>query len=174
MIATGMARLTIAAVVAWTAALPAVAVSAQTVKAIAKHDSWTIFADSAKGATICFAAGQPTKQIPSSAKRDPAYFYVTAWPKDKVAAEISVNVGYPLRKKSTVALTVQGKTFKLFPHGERAYVADAKEEAQLIAALKSGGEMTVKAISERGTHTTDVYPLAGLADALQALATSCR
>lgn len=147
---------------------------AQTTQPVAKHGQWTAFAHGKGGERLCFVSAQPTKQVPTAAKRDPAYIYVSSWPKEGVAAEVSVKLGYTARKSADVVLTIGKATFKLFTNGERAFVADGAQEQKLVEAMKSGAQLTVKATSERGTRTTDTYALTGLAQALQSLATSCK
>ena len=57
---------------------------------------------------------------------------------------------------------------------DRAYIADAGEEQKLIFAMRKGSTITVVGTSERGTTTTDTYSLAGISQALQAVATNCK
>ena len=168
---TATAR-TVAAVVGL--ALASSAGMAQSVKTIGTYSSWTSFTHGEAATLLCFAASQPSKQEPANAKRDPAFIYVSSWPKDGVKAEISVKIGYALRKGSDVTLAVGSASFKLFVNGDRAYIADATEELKLLETMRKGSTMTVQAISERGTTTTDTYSLAGISQALQAVATNCK
>ena len=147
---------------------------AQSVKTIGTFSSWTSFTHGEAATLLCFAASQLSKQEPANAKRDPAFIYVSSWPKDGVKAEISVKIGYALRKGSDVTLAVGSASFKLFVNGDRAYIADATEELKLLETMRKGSTMTVQAISERGTTTTDTYSLAGISQALQAVATNCK
>ena len=89
-------------------------------------------------------------------------------------SEISVKIGYTLRKNSDVTLAVGSSSFKLFVNGDRAYVSDATQELKLLEAMRKGSTMTVQGTSERGTTTTDTYSLAGISQALQAITTSCK
>ena len=147
---------------------------AQSVKTIGTYSSWTSFTHGEAASLLCFAASQPSKQEPANAKRDPAFIYVSSWPKDGVKAEISVKIGYALRKASDVTLAVGSASFKLFVNGDRAYVADATEELKLLETMRKGSTMTVQGVSERGTTTTDTYSLAGISQALAAVATNCK
>ncbi|MEO8651246.1 MAG: invasion associated locus B family protein [Hyphomicrobiaceae bacterium] len=150
------------------------AVTAQSVKTIGTYSSWTSFTHGEAPGLLCFATAQPAKQEPANVKRDPAFVYVSSWPKDGVKAEISVKIGYALRKGSDVTLAIGSSNFKLFVNGDRAYVADATEELKLLDAMRKGSTMTVQGTSERGTSTTDTYSLSGITQALQAVATSCK
>lgn len=147
---------------------------AQTVKTIGTYSSWTAFTHGEGSSLLCFATAQPNKQEPAGAKRSPAFVYVSSWPKDGVKAEVSVRVGYPLRGGSDVTMEIGNASFKLFVHGDRAYVADAGEELKLLEAMRRGSSMTIVGTSERGTTTTDTYSLAGVTLALQAVATNCK
>lgn len=135
---------------------------------------WTAHTHQDAKAKICYAASQPKTQEPKAAKRDPAFFYVSAWPKDGIKTEVSVKVGYPLKKDSEVTVTVGRDTFKLFTSSERAFVSDPAQELQLIETMKKGSTMQVQGTSERGTATTDTYSLTGLTQAMQALAELCQ
>ena len=152
------------------AVLPALA---QTLTVVAKASDWTIYAHDGPAAKLCFALSQPKEQDPKGAKRDPAYLYVSAWPKATVKSEISFKFGYPLKKGSEAVVTVNAAAFKLFAMADRAYVEDPVQEQKLLDSMKKSAKLTVKAQSERGTTTTDTYSLSGLGQALQALAQGC-
>jgi hypothetical protein len=162
-----------AAVIAGVALAGSVAL-AQTVKSIGTFSSWTAFTHGEGASLLCFVTAQPTKQEPAGAKRSPAFVYVSSWPKDGVKAEVSVRVGYPLKGGSDVTMEIGNASYKLFAHGDRAYIADAGEELKLIEAMRRGSSMTVVGTSERGTTTTDTYSLAGITQALQAIASNCK
>ncbi len=146
---------------------------AQTVGLSDQTGSWRLFTDQANPRQICFAASQPSDTQPKGANRAPVYFYISAWPKDGVKTELSVKLGYPVKKGSEPSLTIGTEEFKLFADGERAYIGDATHELKALEAMKKGSMMIVQATSERGTATTDVYSLAGISQALQKLAASC-
>ena len=103
---------------------------AQTTKPASVFGDWTAHTHQDAKAKICYAASQPKTQEPKAAKRDPAFFYVSAWPKDGVKTEVSVKIGYPLKKDSEVTVTVGKDTFKLFTNSERAFVSDPAQELQ--------------------------------------------
>ena len=148
-------------------------VAAQSVKLASKFNDWSVFVEDGAAKTICFVTSQPADVEPKGAKRGPIYLYVSAWPKDGVKAEISVKLGFPIKKASDVTVSIGTSAFKLFPKDERAFIADPTEELKLLEAMKKGTKLTVAATSERGTAITDTYSLAGISQALQALATNC-
>jgi hypothetical protein len=91
-----------------------------------------------------------------------------------VKTEISVKLGYNGKKGGAVTATIGPDAFKLFIKDDRAFIADAANEAKLLDAMKKGTRMVVLATSEKGLVTSDVYSLSGLSQALQALATVCK
>ena len=75
-------------------------------------------------------------------------------------------MGYPLKEGSKVEVDVDGRKFSLFTRGNSAWVENAAEEPQLVAAMRAGSAMTVKAVSRRGTNTSYSYSLKGVTAAL--------
>ena len=50
----------------------------------------------------------------------------------------------------------------MFTQGDSAWLVNKEEEAALLAAMKSGSAMVVKAVSRRGNKTTYNYSLSGV------------
>jgi invasion protein IalB len=150
----------------------AVPAAAQTALEAGRYGDW-ILSVAPGESKICYAATQPKAKEPATANRAKVLLYISAWPKDGVKSEVSFKLGYPIKTGSEVTVLVGKDTFSLFPKEDRAFVDDPTEELKLIEAMKKGSKLLVKATSERGTATTDTYSLAGLSQALQALATSC-
>ncbi len=134
---------------------------------------WSLFAHSESQSKICFAASQPKETSPSNANRDAVFFYVSAWPKDGVKSEVSIRMGYPIKSGSTVSVVIGGQKFELFAKDDKAFVANAQDELQLIEAMKRGSLMKVSATSAQGSNTTDNYSLMGISAALKGLADEC-
>ena len=122
---------------------------------------------------VCFAASAPTDMQPKTAKRTPVIFYVTTWQKDGVHKELSVRQGYAMKANAVATVTVGSQSFSLSADDDKAYAKDPADERKLLAAMATGGPMTVKATSAKGTHTTDQYSLEGIAAAVQKLEESC-
>lgn len=147
--------------------------TAQAAKLVDKSGDWSMFAHDAAEKKICFIASQPSSSIPKDAKRDQPFFYVSAWPKDGVKSEISILLGYPVKKGSDVTVTISSSSFKLFAQGDKAFVADPTEELKLIDAMKRGSSMEVSASAEAGFETTDKFSLSGVTASLKTLDTKC-
>ena len=139
-----------------------------------KNGDWSVYANDAGAKKTCFAVAQPRSKKPKNVKRDPIYFYVSIWPKDKVANEIRVKMGYPLKLGVDATIKIADKTFKLFTKGQGAYVEKAAVEKEVVAAMKAGAVMVVQGRSTRGTLTTDEYSLTGISKALEAASAACK
>jgi hypothetical protein len=64
-------------------------------------------------------------------------------------------------------------TFDLLPKGADLWVKNAAKENDLIAEMRKGGKLVVKAASKKGNVTTDTYSLAGFAQAIDRALKSC-
>jgi invasion protein IalB len=135
--------------------------------------AWSLFTTDVTGQKLCFATSQPTSSEPKGANRGPARAFVSAWPKDGVKTEISMKLGFPIKKESEVSVGVGTESYTLFPKDERAFVSDPTQELKLLEAMKKGSMLVVQATSERGTAVTDIYSLQGFTQAVQALGTAC-
>ncbi|ODS01208.1 hypothetical protein AUC68_12650 [Methyloceanibacter methanicus] len=153
-------------------ALSTTPVVAQEVKLLQKYSDWAAYV-SEGSPKVCFAVSQPRKSLPRNVRRGPIYFYVSDYPGDKIAGEISVKMGYPFPPGGKVTVTIGKDSFELFTKDEGAFVEKPEDEAKIIEALKAGSAMSVKGRSARGTSTTDEYSLSGTSDALSRIATEC-
>ena len=149
-----------------------VCASAQT-KLVDSFNDWHFYSHENSGEKLCFIATTAQSSEPAGMKRDPAYFYVSAWPKDGVRTELSVKIGYPFKQGSEVTVTVGSDSYKLFTHQDRAFVSNPIEELKLLEAMKRGTTMVVVGVSEQGTTTKDTFSLMGLTKAVQTLTSQC-
>ncbi|MEM7192757.1 MAG: invasion associated locus B family protein [Pseudomonadota bacterium] len=153
-------------------ALSAAPAVAQEVKLLQKYNDWAAYV-SQSSPKVCFAVSQPRNSLPKNVRRGPIYFYVSDYPGDKIAGEISVKMGYPFPPGGKVTVTIGSSKFELFTKDEGAFVEKPEDEAKIVAALKAGSAMTVKGRSARGTDTTDEYSLKGTSGALERIAKEC-
>jgi hypothetical protein len=137
-----------------------------------KFSDWSAYGASGSP-KVCFALTQPKEMKPKNVKRDPVYFYVSAWPGDQVTNEISVKMGYPFSPGATATLTIGTQKFELFTKDEGAFIEKPETEKELVEALRKGSSMKIDAKSARGTPTSDTYSLNGVSDALDRIAKEC-
>jgi invasion protein IalB len=158
-------------------ALAAVASStpafAQTATLLEKTKDWSAYAAPGSTPTVCFAVSQPKAMSPKTAKRGPVYFYISSWPGDKVADEVSVKMGYPFKPGAKATLTLGAEKFDLFTKEEGAFVEKPDMESKLVETMKKGGKMKIEGKSAKGTATNDDYSLDGFGEALDRMTKEC-
>lgn len=146
-------------------------------------NSWRAFVHQGPGGRQCYALGAPSASEPrdiqpGTARRGQTHLFITHRPGQNVRNEISVVIGYAFRPNTTATLEVVSQAgtrrFALYTRDQGAWVQNAAEEAQLIAAMRTGRELRVRGTSARGTNTVDTYPLAGVSGALDRVAQECR
>lgn len=142
---------------------------AQTPAKLDQFDYWGAYSYKANNSTICYVLSTPTVQGPATVNHGDNFFLVSKRTAGgAVTFEPQFMAGYNLRDGSHVTVSVGNKDFSLFTKGSSAWVDTAQGEANLVAAMKSGNTMTVKAVSARGTNTTYTYSLKGISAALNA------
>jgi hypothetical protein len=92
---------------------------------------------------------------------------VTQRPGQNISYEPQAMVGYDLQAGSKVTITVDDKTFTMFTKGRSAWLENAAEEPALVSAMRTGHQMTMGAVSKRGTKTGYVFSLQGISAALK-------
>ncbi len=138
---------------------------------VAQFGDWGVYVN--KTARTCFALTQPKERQPANVKRDPAYFFVTTRPEDKLTNEVSIMAGFALKEDAEVVLASSGASFPMFVKGNGLWIKDPTEEAKLIAALQKDKDVTLKLTPAKGAVTTDRYSLIGLTQALERVAKEC-
>ena len=143
---------------------------------LGQFDGWGAYKATPGGKKVCFALAKPTSATtePANKKRDPSYAFVSTRPGDKVKNEVSVIVGYPQKSGSDASAAIGTTTYMLYTQNDGAWVKNAADEVKLVGAMRSGGDLVVKSESGKGTKSTDVFSLKGLAPALDKVAEECK
>ncbi|MBB4007099.1 invasion associated locus B family protein [Allorhizobium taibaishanense] len=140
---------------------------------IKQFDHWGLFSYKDGGKTVCYVLSVPSKEDPVGIDHGKNFFLVA--PKKTGGANYypQAVMGYEVAKGSTIDVGVDGTTFQMVPKGNVGWTRLESQDAQVISAMKQGHNMTVKATSKRGTHTTYTYSLQGISAALKQ-AMACR
>ncbi len=129
---------------------------AQSAKKMAEHGDWATYSYQAQNGKVC---------------------YVLTVPKPKSMQPATLDHGdmffYELKDGSKVQVTIGDKKFSMFTKGKSAWVENAAEEPQLIAAMKAGADMQVQARSGRDNPTSYTFSLRGITAALNSIS-SCK
>ncbi len=142
-------------------------------RAIKKFGEWRVLAHETADTRICFAIASPRISDPPDASNG-AHFYISAWPKEGVRAEISVKTSASLKLGAPASIQLDQTFYKLFSKGDRAFVIDTTDELKLLEAMKRGSTVTVLAQNEQGVISKDTYSLSGIVQALQAVSGGCK
>lgn len=166
-----------AAILGATLLFTGVAGAQATSNRVAAKTDWSVFVENSPKECWGVAAPKATQNTkdgkPTEVRRGDILLFVTYRPGK--AGEVSFMGGYPFAPGSTADLTVNtGAKFTLFTDGEGAWTGSAEEDAKLIAALKSGGEVSIAARSGRGTQTKDTFSLMGFTAAMNEAASRCK
>jgi hypothetical protein len=140
---------------------------------LGQFDDWVAY--STPGAKkICYALSVPKERLPKNLNRDPGYLFVSYRPDEKVRGEIAVVMGFAVKEDAPAQAVLGSTTFQLAGKGTSLFVHNAAEEGTMLAAMKKGGSLVVKASSKRGNATSDRFSLAGIAQALDLAEKNCK
>ncbi len=142
---------------------------AQTPTQIKQFDVWGAYSYKSGNGKVCYVLSVPTQMQPSSVNHGDNFFLVTQKPGQNVSFEPQFMAGYDLKANSKVTVTIGSRSFNMFVNGKSGWMENAAEEPQLIAAMRGGADMVVKAQSQRGTNTSYTYSLKGITAALNAV-----
>jgi hypothetical protein len=130
------------------------------------YESWAAFSDASP--RRCYAIAKAAGKPPA-----PAYATVSNWPERKVRWAVHIVLSREVTDKAGVRLVVGTTRFTLVAKGRNAWAKDARDDAAIVAALRSAARMSVSASSAKGGTFTDRYTLAGAATAIDAATVGC-
>jgi invasion protein IalB len=162
---------------------------------VATFGDWNVFVGEVGKGRICYTLAQPKSREPASLKRDPGYAFISDRPAEGVRNEVSFIMGFDIapgpggdskpdakgasksRAKSSSALgpvaLVDEASFEMLPKGGDLWVKNAAKESALIAEMRKGQKLVIKAASLRGHQSIDTYSLTGFAQAMERLQKEC-
>lgn len=164
------------ALVAASLVITSAAAAQETTNRVAEKTDWSVFVENSP--KECWSVSAPKKTVNTKdgkevqVRRGDILLFVTY--RAGKPGEVSFMGGYPFADGSTVDLEVNnGQKFALFTNGEGAWAAPGEDE-KIIAALKSGAEVTMSAHSGRGTNTKDTFSLMGFTAAMDEASSRCK
>lgn len=134
---------------------------------------WDAYAETVKGAKICYLIGKPAKSEPAGAKRSAVFASVTHRPGEKRFNEVSFTSGYLFKEGSDAQLAIDSKKFSLFTDKDGAWTHDSATDKAVVDAMAKGRQAIITGTSARGTVTTDTYSLDGFGKALAEIDKAC-
>ncbi len=168
---------------------------------VGTYGDWSVFQSQSGKDRICYTLAQPKDRAPADLKRDPAYAFISERPGEGVRNEVSFIMGFDVatptaapdakedkepkdkkdkkkdKKKDSEPIApvaiIGDASFDLLPKGADLWVKNAAKESDLIAEMRKGAELKIKASSKKGNVTTDTYSLAGFGQAIDRAMKDC-
>lgn len=119
----------------------------------------------------CYAIAEPDQEAKPGDGR--AYASVGYWPQRGVRGQAYFRLRQAKRPGSAVLLRIDDRIFQLRGGGVDAWASDPAADSEIVAAMRTGIEMSVETRSARGALLRDVYKLRGAATAIDAAAIAC-
>lgn len=111
---------------------------------------------------------------PSSSWRDYQPFAaIGTWPRRGARNQVHFRLSRKLAVDATVTLRIGDQRYELSGGGGDAWPKDDRDNAAIIAAMRSAPRMTVSAKGERGGRFSNSWPLTGAASAMDAALIGC-
>jgi hypothetical protein len=168
---------------------------------VATFGDWNVFVGEVGKGRICYTLAQPKSREPASLTRDPGYAFISDRPSEGVRNEVSFIMGFDVSGGDTAEAKTDAKpgekpsksdaksktsaaaaapvalvdqaSFEMLPKGGNLWVKNAAKESALIAEMRKGVKLVIKAASLRGHQSIDTYSLGGFAQAMDRLQKEC-
>lgn len=142
---------------------------AQSATKIGQHNAWGTYSYQTSNGKVCYVLTVPTEKQPSNLDHGDIYFFVSQKPGQNVSYEPQFIASYDFQSNSKVRVSVGDRSYSMFTRGKSAWMENAAEEPQLIAAMRAGADMKVQAKSGRGNDTSYTFSLRGITAALNSI-----
>lgn len=119
----------------------------------------------------CYAIAEPNQGPQAEGWRP--FASVGFWPGRGRGAQVQIRLSRDKREGSAILLRIDGRTFQMTGAGHDAWAPDGRADAAILAAMRTGIEMSVETRSARGAIVRDHYRLRGAATAIDAAAIAC-
>ncbi|KQV66073.1 invasion associated locus B family protein [Rhizobium sp. Root1220] len=137
---------------------------------VKQFNDWGVYSYDRSGTTVCYILTVPKTMQPAAVDHGHNFFVVGHAPGSSTGSEPQVIMGYELKPGSRAKVQIGEKEFTMFTKGSSAWVLEESREPDLIDAMRAGSDLTVDAVSRRGTATRYTYSLNGVSAALKRMA----
>jgi len=119
----------------------------------------------------CYAIAEP--YAGPRARDAKPFASVGTWPGRRVKSQVHFRLSREKREGSAVLLKIADRTFQMLAGKRDAWAADPTADAQIVAAMRSGVDMTIETRAANGALIRNSYRLQGAATAIDAAAIAC-
>ncbi|WP_133768759.1 invasion associated locus B family protein [Enterovirga rhinocerotis] len=146
--------------------------TANVAQTVGNFEKWSVLTYKKGKQEFCYLYGQPTSKRPTNVDHGDIHFFVQKRT-GSTGTEASFQAAYPFKKGSVVQVEIGDTAFRLATSDRSAWLLKPEREAELLATMKRGADMTIAAVSARGTDTSYVFSLQGVTAASTRLMSSC-
>lgn len=133
------------------------------------YNTWGAFRDPLIPRCYAIAMAQPSTQ-----RRDYQPFVaIGTWPKRSARDQVHFRLSRKLAQGAPITLRIGRTRIALTGGGGDAWPANDRDNAAIIAAMRSAPSMTVNARDAQSRGFANTWPLAGAASAMDAAALGC-
>ena len=126
--------------------------------------------DFVKDDEYCFIQSAPVKtEIPSGKTRGEHYILVYRMHKSPDLI-IQITAGYNYKSADSVSVNIDTGNYDFYSDADTAW---AKDDGEVIYAMKKGLELVTSGVSSKGTKVIDTYTLKGFTSAVNKLSNDC-
>lgn len=133
-------------------------------------DRWGAFRDPSP--LKCFAISSPIERSAGGGNWRP-FASISTWPGQNARAQLHIRLSHERDPRARVTISVGERRFELVAGNADAWAPDARTDAAIVAAIRSGRSLSVEALGKGGRPFVDVYALRGAATAIDAAALGC-
>ena len=129
-------------------------------------ESWGAFRDPSPAR--CYAIALPVRK----GGRE-GFTTISHWPEQRIRGQVQFRLSRGHGQRAPVTLSIGDRRFALVAGAADAWAADARGDAAIVAAMRSGTSMSVETRDASGRAYADAYALRGAATAIDAAALGC-
>lgn len=153
-------------------ALP-ISAEANTPTLDSRHSDWTVYTRGSGASKTCYAVSRPTTLSPTDVRHGDVFFLVSNWANGDATEQPSLMTGFPLRPARAPKARVGSTSVTMYGAENEAFIAQSSDERRLVKEMRAGANMTVEAVSSRGTEVSYNFSLKGVTAALRKAKSLC-
>ena len=134
----------------------------------------TVLIERDNGEKHCMMISVPKSSQPSNVNHGKVYLTVTHRPRRKVMDQVDFVAGYDLKVGSEATATIGASRYTMFAEGRDAWNYTEDDDSRMVASMKRGSTLTMRATSARGTKTSYSFSLTGFTAAYNTITAACR
>jgi len=138
------------------------------------YTDWAVYTRGQGQSKTCYALAKPKVQSPKTVNHGDVYFMVSNWKSGAAIEQPSFLAGYSLKASRSPEARVGSAKYTMYTSSNEAFIESNSSERALVAKMRAGATMSIKAVSSRGTNVSYQFSLKGITAALKRVKAVCR